>query len=149
MEPHLGEIGKELVLVEYRREQGGWILRLYVDNLGESGILLDELAEISRMIGPILDVEEVIAGPYRLEVSSPGLDRPLGKIEDCERFAGRRAVVTTEEKLNGRRKFSGTIEGREGDVLLLKENNAVYRIPWNMVRKARLNYKMGAEQDGE
>ena len=138
VESALSDMGVELVKVEYRREQHGWILRLYVDRLEEPGITVGELALVSKMIGPLLDVENVITNPYRLEVSSPGLDRPLGRILDCERFAGRTAWVTTKEALGGRKNFRGILRGRDGDSVLLEEDALLHRIAWELVKKAKL-----------
>ena len=138
LEPALRDMGKELVMVEYRREQAGWVLRLYADRLGEAGITVDELIEISKTAGPMLDVEDIIRIPYRLEVSSPGLDRPLARPEDYERFAGRAAVITTIENLDGRRNFRGILKGREGEVVLLEEGDVVHRIPLSLVKRANL-----------
>lgn len=142
LEPALREMGKELVMVEYRREHAGWILRLFVDRLGEAGISVDELITVSRMMGPMLDAEDIIRIPYRLELSSPGLDRPLPRLEDCERFAGKTALITTHEGINGRKNFRGILKGREGDVVLLAEGGIVHRIPWVMVKKANLKEEL-------
>jgi len=141
-EPALRDMDKELVMVEYRREQVGWVLRLYVDRLGEAGISVDELVEVSRTIGPLLEAEDIIRLPYRLEVSSPGLDRPLPRLTDCERFTGKNAAITTLEGIGGRKHFRGIIKGREGDAVLLLEGEAVHRIPWKIVKKANLKEEL-------
>jgi len=152
IEPVLDDMSKELVFIEYLREHGRWILRLYVDRKGSSGITVDELAEVSREVGTILDVEDVITGSYNLEVSSPGLDRPLGRIEDCARFAGKMAFVTTREPLEGRRKFKGVLTAIEGgSVLIDVEGYKMCKIPWVTVKRAHLvaEYKFGEKKNAE
>ena len=104
--------GVELVQVEYQREHSGLTLRLYLDKPG--GITLDDCADISHQLGDILDVGLESQAPYRLEVSSPGLQRPLGKISDFERFKGCRAKVRTTRPLNGQKNFTGTLDGVSG-----------------------------------
>lgn len=104
--------GVELVQVEYQREHGGLTLRLYLDKPG--GITLDDCADISRQLGDILDVGLESQAPYRLEVSSPGLQRPLGKLSDFERFKGCRAKVRTSRPQNGQKNFTGTLGGVSG-----------------------------------
>lgn len=146
--PCLEEMGKELVFVEYVREQGGWTLRLYADNKGGEGITVDELAEISRMISPMLDVEDLFQNSYRLEVSSPGLDRPLGKLSDFERFKGKWAVINTVRAIDGRKNFKGLLVGTEGEDVLLDVEGKIYRILFGDIKKAKLDYWMGAEKDG-
>ena len=146
VEPVLEDMEKELVHLEYLREQSGWVLRLYVDRKGSSGITVDELAEVSREVGTILDVEDVISGSYNLEVSSPGLDRPLGKIEDCTRFAGNAAIVITREPIEGRRRFKGVLRGFDGGSILIEvEGEKTCKVPWVMVKKAHLisEYNIG------
>lgn len=146
--PYLEEMGKELVLVEYVREQVGWTLRIYADNKSGGGITVEELAEISRMISPILDVENLFQGSYRLEVSSPGLDRPLGKLGDFERFKGKWANIHTVRAIDGRRNFKGVLVGTEGEHVLIEVEGKVYRIFWGEIKKAKLDYWMGAKENG-
>ncbi len=101
--------GMELIHVEYQREHGGLILRLYLDKTG--GVTLDDCANISRELGDILDVGLETQAPYRLEVSSPGTQRPLGKFSDFERFKGCRAKIRLAHPLNGQKNFTGTLNG--------------------------------------
>ncbi len=139
VEPVLEDMDKELVHVEYLREQGGWVLRLYVDKMGSMGITLDELARVNREVGVLLDVEDIISGSYRLEVSSPGLDRPLGKIEDCDRFAGKSAFVVTREFVDGKRRFRGILQGAvDGSLVVEEKDGSIHKIPWGVVKKANL-----------
>jgi ribosome maturation factor RimP len=131
--------GVELVQVEYQREHGGLTLRLYLDKPG--GITLDDCADISRQLGDLLDVGIDFQVPYRLEISSPGSQRPLGKLSDFERFKGCRAKVRTTRPLNGQKNFSGILNGVSGlDVQLTLEQGAV-RIALSDIAKAHLiNY---------
>jgi ribosome maturation factor RimP len=108
-EPLCRDEGLELVHVEYQREPGGRILRLYVDKDG--GITLDDCVAVSRQLSDILDVHLVTEASYRLEVSSPGLHRPLGKLSDFERFKGYKAKVRTSRPIGGQKNFTGVITG--------------------------------------
>jgi len=133
--------GLELVGVEFQRERRGWVLRLYIDK--EGGVTLADCEGVSHQLGDLLDVQDLIGHPYTLEVSSPGLDRPLTKEEDFIRFAGRLARVTTVQPLEGRRRFLGRLRGvREGQVLLEKGDGSVVAIPWGAIAKARLEIEL-------
>jgi len=129
--------GLELVELEFQREQGGWVLRLYIDK--EGGVSLDDCEVVSHQLGDLLDVEDLIDHPYSLEVSSPGLDRPLSKETDLHRFAGRAVRITTYQPVEGRRKFVGRLLGyRDGRVILQRDDGSVMEIPYTTVAKARL-----------
>lgn len=129
--------GLELVELEFQREQGGWVLRLYIDK--EGGVSLDDCEVVSHQLGDLLDVEDLIDHPYSLEVSSPGLDRPLSKETDWHRFAGRAVRITTYQPVEGRRKFVGRLLGyRDGRVILQRDDGSVMEIPYTTVAKARL-----------
>jgi ribosome maturation factor RimP len=128
--------GVELVQVEYQQEHGGLTLRLYLDKPG--GITLDDCADISRQLGDILDVSLDLPARYRLEVSSPGFQRPLGKLSDFERFKGCRAKIRTTRPLNGQRNFSGILNGVSGlDVGLILDKGPV-AIALSDIAKAHL-----------
>ena len=110
-------LGMELVFVQYGREAGGRVLRLYIDK--PEGINLDDCALVSRELGDMLDVYLEEVGPYRLEVSSPGADRPLGRASDYERFIGQTARIRTTQPINGQKNFKGVLVGlRDGQVHL-------------------------------
>ena len=104
----LGE-GMELVHVAYRREPGGRTLRLFLDKPG--GVTLDDCAGISRQLSDILDVGLEIEESYRMEVSSPGLKRPLSKVSDFDRFKGRTAKVRSSRPIEGQKNFTGVLDG--------------------------------------
>jgi ribosome maturation factor RimP len=104
--PVLDEMGLELVEVEFKRESG-WILRLFVDQ--EEGVNLADCATVSRQVSSYLEVEDIIPHAYTLEVSSPGLERPLKQLEDFIRFSGRKARIKVKEPINGQRVFFGML----------------------------------------
>jgi len=136
MEPLCNAEGVELVHVEYQREAGGRILRMYIDKPG--GVTLDDCADISRQAGDILDVHFDYEGSYRLEVSSPGADRPLVKLKDFERFTGERVRIRIASPLNGRKNFTGILLGvSNGDVKLAVDDRTI-PIPFTEITKARL-----------
>ncbi|MGH7412020.1 MAG: ribosome maturation factor RimP [Candidatus Methylomirabilis sp.] len=135
--PLLQELGLELVEVEFRREAGGWILRLYLDKRGS--LTLHDCQRVSEELSDLLDVEDLVDHPYSLEVSSPGLNRPLGREADFLRFVGQRARVTTSQAIGGQRRFLGTLKGYEaGQVMLEREDGTVVPIPHTLISKARL-----------
>lgn len=128
--------GLELVHLEYRREPGGWTLRIYIDKPG--GVTLDDCADISRQLSDLLDVTFETQGPYRLEVSSPGAERPLGKKEDFERFKGKIAKIKRVQPIEGQKNFTGVLMGAtENSVELLIADKTV-TIPFADIRSARL-----------
>lgn len=137
LSPLLEHEGLELVEVEFQRERTGWVLRVYIDR--EGGVTLQDCVRISRELGQILDVEDFIPYSYHLEVSSPGIDRPLRRQEDFERFKGRRAKIRLAEPLDGRRNFRGEILGCDGEGISLRAEGKVYRIPLCLVTKANLD----------
>jgi ribosome maturation factor RimP len=126
----------ELVHVEFQREPGGRILRIYLDKPG--GVTLADCVDISRQLGDILDVGLETELSYRLEVSSPGVQRPLGKLGDFERFRGRQARIRILQPIDGRRNFTGTLEGIDGQVVLLKVDQRTMRIALADIAKAHL-----------
>lgn len=138
-------MGLELVDVEYKREQAGWVLRLYIDKPG--GVGLDECSKVSRELSGVLDVEDFIKGRYNLEVSSPGLNRPLKTETDFARNCGRLVKVRTFEAIqddagNSRKTFLGELVGIEDGVIIitLKEGPTA-RIPLEKAAKANLEFE--------
>ena len=145
IQPLLEDLGCELVDLEYRRERGGWTLRFYLDK--EGGITLDDCAAASREISTLLDVEDLIPTAYNLEVSSPGIERPLKKQSDFERFAGRRVKIKTLEALSvdglprPRKTLTGTLVGwRDQRVVVQLDEPAGQQlgIPLEQVEQANL-----------
>jgi len=135
--PVLSSLGVELVDLEYRRERRGWVLRLYIDR--EGGVSLQDCQRVSEHVGDILDVEDLIDHPYSLEVSSPGLDRPLVKETDFERFAGRTVKISTREPVGNRSNFRGRLMGVDNhQVRIQLEEGEVLHLPAESIAKARL-----------
>jgi ribosome maturation factor RimP len=126
----------ELVHVEYQYEPGGLILRIYIDKPGR--VTLDDCVLISRQLNDLLDIQLDGGNAYHLEVSSPGLDRPLSKLEDYERFKGEVARIKTIESLDGIRNFKGLLMGTSGENINIMVENRVFSIPYKGIQKARL-----------
>ena len=128
--------GMELVHVEFQREAGGRILRLYIDQPG--GVTLNDCVNISRQMGDLLDVNIENAGPYNLEVSSPGTDRPLSKEIDYDRFKGNIASIKTTKPIGGQKNFKGVLSGISGGVVSLLVEDGTVAIPLQEITRARL-----------
>ena len=128
--------GLELVHSEFLREPAGRILRLYIDK--PDGVTLDECAHISRQMGDYLDVGLENIGPYSLEVSSPGPERPLGKASDFDRFRGRTAKISTYQALDGKKNFTGMLDGTADGSVCLTLGEKQVKIPISEIRRARL-----------
>ena len=144
-QPLLASQGLELVELEYKKEGRDMVVRLFIDR--EGGINLDDCAAVSRELSELLDVEDVIPGNYTLEVSSPGLNRPLKKPSDYERYRGRLVKVRTFDLLaddggNLRKTFLGELLGLENGVVQLRltEGQAA-AIPLDKVAKANLEFE--------
>ncbi|MGD0275186.1 MAG: ribosome maturation factor RimP [Syntrophales bacterium] len=139
-EPVVESEGMELIHVECLRMKSRWIVRLYMDKPG--GVTIDDCASVSDQVGDILNVHDIPPGPYSIEVSSPGLDRPLSRDKDLLRFRGSRVQVRLVEKFEGKRNFVGILEDYLVDspekFLVIKESGQVYQIPKTMVATARL-----------
>jgi ribosome maturation factor RimP len=131
--------GMELVHVEYQREPGGLTLRVYLDKPG--GVTLDDCVDISRQLEDMLEVHMPDAPPYRLEVSSPGFDRPVGKLADFIRFAGHRAKIRLIAAVKGRQNFTGVLAGVADEMVQLQVDNETVGFPFKDISRARLiNY---------
>jgi ribosome maturation factor RimP len=134
-------LGMELVDVNLERQRSGWFLRYFIDRPG--GVTLDDCQEASRQLGAELDVEDLIQGRYTLEVSSPGLDRPLRTEEDYHRFLGRLVVLHTFEPVERRRHFVGRLQSYEGGIVVIEEKDGRrWEIPRGAISKARLEVEI-------
>lgn len=144
-EPLMAQLGLELVDIEYKREGRDMVLRLFIDRDG--GVTLDDCADVSRELSELLDVEDLIHGHYSLEVSSPGLNRPLKKEQDYVRYSGRLVRVKTFELLhdeagNPRKTFLGQLLGcSEGVVRLRLTEGQTASIPLIKIAKANLEFE--------
>lgn len=136
--PVLTEAGLELVAVQYQREAAGWVLRFFIDK--EGGISLDDCTEWSHRLEQLVDESGLVTNKYVLEVSSPGLARPLRKKQDFERFAGLEAFVKTHEPIGNQRNFHGILKGVLNDELqMLDRTNGLVKIPLAAVANAKLD----------
>lgn len=138
VEPILAEAGLELVEVVLKGAAGRQLLRLDIDREGADGANLEDCQRVSRALGELLEAEDLLPGGYVLEVSSPGIDRPIRSADDIRRNTGRRIVITTSEA-NGRRgSYSGTLLGCEnGELHLRCDDREEVRIPLDGVVSAR------------
>jgi ribosome maturation factor RimP len=134
--PLLAADGLEMVLVEYRREAGGRVLRLYIDKPG--GISLDDCVSVSREISDLLDVSLDNIGPYRLEVSSPGADRPLVKPEHFEQFIDERVQVRLKAPVAGRKNIRGRLSETTADGIAVETDTGTFQIRFDEIATARL-----------
>lgn len=132
--------GMELVHLECQREAGGRILRLYIDKPG--GVTLDDCIHISRQSSDMLDVYLEDAGPYNLEVSSPGQNRPLGKKRDFDKFKGNRVNIKTDPSVGGRKKINGVLLGISDDVVTVSIDDQIVAIPYHEIVTARLAHNI-------
>lgn len=133
----LPAMGLELFDIQFRREGHGWVLRLTVDS--ESGVTLDDCSQVSRETSYFLDVEDLIDHPFHLEVSSPGLERPMRTIDECKRNVGKKARVKLIEPIDAQKVVIGNIERVEEDRLtVVSEKGKTYTFTWENVQKARL-----------
>jgi len=130
-------MGYELVGVEYLAGyQGGNLLRVYIDH--ENGINVDDCAAVSHQLSGVLDVEDPLPGQYSLEVSSPGLDRPLFDAEQFECYIGHKVNVRLDPSIGGRRKYKGLLLGLEDDHILVEVDGEVYPLYLDQIQEARL-----------
>ncbi len=136
IDPILQSQGMELVDLEYQRESQGWVLRVYVDRKG--GITLEDCSELSSELGTVLEVRDLIDNPYILEVSSPGLTRPLKKPEDFHKYQNRLVKIRTFEPIEGRKNFKGILQRLEGEKVYLQAEGKILEIPFQGIAKANL-----------
>jgi len=145
-----GSYGLDIFDVQYRREGPGMVLRVLIDRPGsastaEDSVSVEDCARVSRDLSATLDVEDVVPTAYTLEVSSPGLDRPLRGAADYGRFAGRRAKLVMREAVDGQMFFKGRLDGTErggngsgGVVLIVTDDGQRHRVPIDTITRANL-----------
>jgi ribosome maturation factor RimP len=141
LEPLVQGAGFELVELEFSKGRGGATVRLFIDS--PQGVSVDDCAEVSRLVGDALDTQDLIAGRYTLEVSSPGLDRVLRTPQHFERFVGETIAVELKLPQDGRRRFSGRLAGLQGDAdagwaIRMEVDKKDYVLPLAHIHKARL-----------
>ncbi len=136
LEAAVSALGYELVGVELHSQSRHSLLRVYIDRA--EGISVDDCERVSHQVSGVLDVEDPIRGSYTLEVSSPGLDRPLFTAEQFQRFAGHRVRIRLRIPLEGRRKFTGILRGMIDEDVLIDEDGQEWRLPAERIERARL-----------
>ncbi len=136
VEPVVTAMGYELVGVEFHRQPGSNLLRVYIDQ--PRGVSLDDCEAVSNQLSAMLDVEDPIKGRYTLEVSSPGLDRPLFVREHFERFAGQKVKIRLSIPREGRRNYTGMLQGVEDEVVIIVADGQELRLPLVEIEQARL-----------
>ncbi len=135
-EPVAAALGCELWGVEYMAQGRRALLRVYIDK--EGGISVDDCERVSRQVSSVLDVEDPIQAEYTLEVSSPGMSRPLFKLEQFAVSVGEIVAVRLRLPFEGRRKFTGLLKGIEGDEIVLEVDNEEYVLPYELIDKANI-----------
>jgi ribosome maturation factor RimP len=138
VEPVIDAAGLELIDVEYQREPHGWVLRLFIDR--QEGVGLDDCARISRVISDLLDVNDPVPGAYHLELSSPGLNRPLRRPEHFKKQVGQVITLRTLAPVGSRRKFKGILLAADDSQITLECGGQTHEIQLSNVEKARLRY---------
>jgi ribosome maturation factor RimP len=142
--PLVNSEGMEIVDIEFRYEgsRGGKVLRLYLDK--EGGPNVDDLSRVSHQLSELLDTQDVVPGTYTLEVSSPGINRPLKRREHFARFVGKRIRVRTRDSIDGRRSFLGTLQEVLENQITLKQEGAQYQIPFAVIEKSNYEHDWSA-----
>ncbi|MCY3768297.1 MAG: ribosome maturation factor RimP [Gammaproteobacteria bacterium] len=136
LEPTVDGMGYELLHIEFGHQGRDRILRIYIDAPG--GIQVDDCAQVSRQLSAVLDVEDPLSAAYLLEVSSPGLDRPLVKPSHFRQFVGNQAKIVTSIHILGRRRFTGKMIEAGEDAVVLHVDGESYDLPYKDIESARL-----------
>lgn len=140
LEPTVNALGFELWGLEYLSQGRHTLLRLYID--GESGVTVDDCAEVSRHVSSVLDVEDPITGEYTLEVSSPGIDRLLFRLDHYPAYVGEWIEVRLRSPFDGRRKFKGTLKGVEGDDVVVQVEDEEFLLPHAAIERAQVRPRL-------
>ena len=138
IEPTLTDRGFELVRVLFQGADTNNTLQIMVERADHTDMKADDCESLSRALSAVLDVEDVIASRYVLEVTSPGIDRPLVKLSDYERFAGREAKIETMVPVDGRKRFKGKLLGIDGNVVQIDFEGQKQNIDFSIISKAKL-----------
>ncbi len=136
--PILEEDQLELVEIEFKPSGKRWLLRIYIEK--EGGVTISDCEKVNRELGRTLDVEDPIEHPYTLEVSSPGLTRPLRSIKDFERYTGKQCKIVTSKPFEEKNEFVGEILGTTGDGVEIKGKIDIFTIPICDIKKAHLDF---------
>jgi len=145
VEPCVSDAGFDLVEVQSGREVSGWVVRLFIDRTAGSAeatggglVCLEDCERVSRDVSAVLDVADLVTHAYQLEVSSPGLDRPLRRETDFIRFQGEQVRVRLTEGVDGRRNFSGRLCGAHDGLVQIDCDGRIYNLPIGDIAKANL-----------
>jgi ribosome maturation factor RimP len=136
--PALGEMGYDLVRVRLSGDRRGRRLQVMAERRNEAEMTVDDCAEISRFLSALLDAEDPIEGPYVLEVSSPGIDRPLTRLRDFQRFSGHVAKVELRQSVGGRRRFRGRLAGVSDGLVLMQLEDETAKLAYEEIESAKL-----------
>lgn len=136
VEPVIQAQGLDLVDVEYKREGPNWVLRIYIDKAG--GVGVEDCKQVSHMVEDMIEVDDLVRTHYILEVSSPGLDRPLKKEKDFLRYLGKKVQITTFAPIGDRRNFKGILKNFEDGAVHLDAQGQAFAIPLSNIASARL-----------
>ncbi len=135
-ENEVASLGYELLGIEVNQSTHGSILRVYIDK--EGGIVVEDCVAVSRQLSGVLDVEDPIKGNYDLEVSSPGMDRPLFTVEQFKKVLGETIKLKLYEKYNDRKRFSGILKAVDEEEVVINCDNEEYKVPFRLIDRARL-----------
>ncbi|GGE53689.1 ribosome maturation factor RimP [Streptosporangium jomthongense] len=137
LRPVVEGLGYEFWGIEYRSRGHQSLLRVFIDDV-ENGIGIDDCEKVSRQISGVMDVEDPIQTEYTLEVSSPGMDRPLFRPEQYQAFVGHKVQIRLRMAFEGRRRFQGVIKGVEGDDIVVVVDDHEYLLPFDSIEKAHI-----------
>ncbi|NKB20431.1 MAG: ribosome maturation factor RimP [Alphaproteobacteria bacterium] len=137
IDPSVIDAGYDIVRVQFADERRK-TLQIMIERRDRRPVTVDDCATVSRIVSTLLDVEDPVPGRYNLEVSSPGIDRPLVKVDDYERFAGFEATVETKQAFDGQKKFRGRISGVEGMNIQMDCDGESAELPFEDIRRASL-----------
>ena len=137
LRPGVEGLGHEFWGIEFRSHGHHSKLRVFIDD-AENGIAIDDCEKVSRQVSGVMDVEDPIQTEYTLEVSSPGMDRPLFRLEQYEAFIGHKVQIKLRMAFEGRRKFLGLIKGVEGDDVVVVVDDHEYLLPFDSIEKANI-----------
>ena len=137
VEPIAESFGCELWGLEYHANGKHSVVRIYIER-DPGGVSVDDCEKVSRQVSSVFDVEDPISGEYALEVSSPGMDRPLYKLEHYTRFVGAKMAIKLRISFEGRKKFTGLCKGVESDEIVLEVDNEEYLLPFELIDKANV-----------
>ena len=135
-EPAIEALGCDLWGIDYHAQGKESVLRIYIEK--NDGVMMEDCERVSRQVSSILDVEDPISGEYTLEVSSPGMDRSLFKLDQYRLYFGQHVNIRLRVAFDGRKNFSGTLKAVEEDEIVLEVDNEEYLLPFELIDKANL-----------